>query len=85
MTITMEQTLDYRGVRYVIGSEKRARRTWTIYPEDVAPGEVAESGIAPAQGTRGSFKQAVMDARAAIDLWFARRVDHDPDREVAGP
>ena len=66
----MEQDIEYKGVRTVIGGERDGRRQWAIFPEG-APPEGAVSGIARADGSRGSFKEAVFAARAAIAAWVA--------------
>ena len=60
----MEQELQYRGVRTVIGGECDGRRNWAIHPEGAPP----VSGVARADGgRRGSFKEAVFAARFAVD------------------
>lgn len=66
----MEQEIEYRGIRTVIGGERHGRRHWAIFPEG-APPEGAASGIARADGTRGSFKEAVFASREAVDSWLA--------------
>ena len=58
----MEQILLYRDIQYVIGPEQDGHRLWTVNTD---AGQ--ESGIAGGSGLRGSFKTAVMAARAAID------------------
>lgn len=67
----MEQVLLHRDVRYVVGSAHGDARNWVIFPKD-GPADGAASGVARLQGTRGSFKAAVMEARAAIDAWLDR-------------
>ncbi len=67
----MEQEIEYRGVRTVIGGERDGRRQWAIFP-DGAPAEGVASGIARADGSRGSFKEAVFASRAAVDEWLGR-------------
>lgn len=65
----MEQELEYRGVRIVISVERDGRRHWAIFPEG-APQEGAASGVARADATRGSFKEAVYASRHAVDSWL---------------
>ncbi len=60
----MEQEIEYRGVRTVIGGECDGTRQWVIHPEGASP----VSGVARAGGKRrGSFKEAVFAAQHAID------------------
>ena len=66
----MEQEIEYKGVRTVIGGERDGSRYWAIFPEG-APPEGAISGVARADGSRGSFKEAVFASREAIDEWLA--------------
>lgn len=65
----MEQELEYRGIRTVIGGERDGVRRWAIHPAG-APPEGAASGLAKADGTRGSFKEAVFASRGAVDDWL---------------
>ncbi len=61
----MEQTLEYRGVVYVVGIETDGMRAWSVY--DKTAKRPLASGLTRARGLRGSFKSAVLAARAAID------------------
>ena len=65
----MQQTLNYRECRYVIGPENDRGRVWAIYPED-GPQDGADRGTARGEGLRGSFKVAVHTAQQAIDRWL---------------
>lgn len=65
----MEQEIGYRGVRIVISHEIDGGRRWEVFPESAAA-EGAACGIARAGGPRGSFKEAVLAARAAVDEWL---------------
>jgi hypothetical protein len=65
----MEQDLNYKGIRYIIGVDKGQGRSWVIYPDD-GPAEGAALGQARITGPRGSFKEAVIAAREAIDEWL---------------
>ena len=65
----MEQTLVYREIVYVIGSEDRDGRAWAIYPHGAETRATAH-GQARISGPRGSFKQAVFAAQGAIDQWL---------------
>ena len=67
----MDQEIEYKGVRTVIGAERDGRRQWAVFPQG-APPEGAISGIARADGSRGSFKEAVFASREAIDEWLVR-------------
>ena len=70
----MEQEIEYKGVRTVIGGERDGSRHWAIFPEG-APPEGAVSGIARADGSRGSFKEAVFASREAVDAWLGRKTE----------
>lgn len=61
----MEQTLEYRDTVYVIGIETDGMRAWSVYGKDLK--RATASGLTRARGVRGSFKSAVLAARAAID------------------
>ncbi len=61
----MEQTLEYRGVVYVVGIETDGMRAWSVYDKNAK--RASASGLTRARGVRGSFKSAVLAARAAID------------------
>lgn len=66
----MDQELEYRGVRTLIGTERDGMRRWSIHPAGAgAPGA---SGVARAENARGSFKEAVFRSREAIDRWLDR-------------
>ena len=62
----MDQELEYRGVRTLIGKERDGRREWTIFPNGLSQ-ESAITGVIVLGGPRGSFKEAVLASRAAID------------------
>ena len=66
----MDQELEYRGVRTLIGTERDGVRRWSIHPAG-APPDGAASGLARAENARGSFKEAVFASRGAIDAWLA--------------
>ena len=65
----MDQELEYRGVRTLIGTERDGIRRWSIHPAD-GPPDGAASGYARAENARGSFKEAVFASRGAIDTWL---------------
>lgn len=65
----MEQTLTYRGIQYVVGSESGDGRSWAVFPHGLET-EAALRGQARITGPRGSFKQAVFAAQSAIDDWL---------------
>ena len=67
---SMQQILNYRDCRYVIGQDTDRGRSWTIFPSN-GPEAGAEGGIARGEGLRGSFKVAVHTAQSAIDRWLA--------------
>ncbi len=66
----MDQELEYRGVRTLIGTERDGFRRWSIHPDGAPDGGVA-SGLSRADNARGSFKEAVFAAREAVDAWLA--------------
>ncbi len=65
----MDQELEYRGVRTLIGTERDGIRRWSIHPAD-GPHDGAAAGYARAENARGSFKEAVFASREAIDAWL---------------
>ena len=70
----IEQELEYRGVRTVIGGERCGARPWIIHPDGAPP----ISGLARADGSRrGSFKEAVFAARHAVDALLEDPVGGD--------
>ena len=66
----MDQEIEYRGIRTVIGAERDGFRRWSIHPPG-APPEGAACGSSKAENARGSFKEAVFAARGAVDAWLA--------------
>ena len=62
----MDQELEYRGVRTLIGIERDGIRRWSIHPAS-GPADGAAAGYARAENSRGSFKEAVFASREAID------------------
>ena len=66
----MDQELEYRGVRTLIGTERDGKRRWSIHPSG-SPPDGAASGLSRAENARGSFKEAVFAARDAVDQWLA--------------
>ncbi|MBB3173568.1 hypothetical protein FHR90_001391 [Endobacter medicaginis] len=70
----MEQELEYRGIRYVVGPQQGEIRRWAIYPDGAPKGGTA-SGVARTTRARGAFKEAVNNACAAIDEWLGRGAD----------
>ena len=66
----MDQELEYRGVRTLIGTERDGKRRWSIHPSG-SPPDGAASGLSRAENARGSFKEAVFAAREAVDHWLA--------------
>ena len=69
----MEQELEYRGIRTIIGGQRDGARRWAVHPD----GAPSVSGVARADTSRrGSFKEAVFAARIAVDSILGRS---DPD------
>jgi hypothetical protein len=73
----MEQKLAFRGVNFTVKLEGRGYR-WTIQPVGTVDGQPAAQGQTMGQS---AFRQAVMQAHAAIDAWLeAQGAAPDGDR-----
>ena len=71
------QILFHRNTSFTVGPERNGFREWIIFPAD-GPIDGGDSGVSGTTGNRGSFRNAVHDAEAAIDHWLGRNPSSEP-------
>ncbi|TLU71907.1 hypothetical protein [Lichenicoccus roseus] len=60
------QSFSYRGVRILIERDVSGTRSWSVFPN----GQPVRQGCYYRTGPTGSFRGAVAEAEAAIDVGF---------------